>query len=603
MSIAASVKSISPAARTLTEGGRLVAFKSMFAPVTQVANAYQSNVKPSLLAFSERVAMESEDQFSEANEVVVGADAATVDDQTEQLTRAVQAMVYNSRNVIVPTIDSLVNQFVSKQSSSVQPNVSVNVFKYHEVHSASSLLNHVSSKYTDVQAQQQYRTFLLGAMSPEAIVSLVAENNPHLEQQQVVEWLLEMGADRINAVWNKLYGQSRVFDFTTATWMHANNWPIQVDELLLAYCLTGALYEAPQEVTGESVDLPQWQLALGNLHELLGSALLKAYTYRAQDTKNQRLVLATDAKEAIRTGQVTVLANGDIYNGWLAAGGKIEALLAVAVYEPNLRTVPQVNAQADELADRWAKYYPVLRQACLDNALRDRRKDVVSVFLNSSTPAVEGLPAIDAGVAADRLDAELRVAEDDAYDKPYLLFAGLVCRIYYPNQPLYYGFMRSMERYAKVHPGASGRELAIEAVIELVATWLAEQITTVKYTPDVDPNAVSQEDDGAANVKIDTANQETADNLGDVQPPAPIDEVAEAQANGEIDADGNPITPADDGATAFGEDPALAPAGAETSELPDDGQSEGFPGTEPAEGEAPVEPDFSDEAEEGKTQQ
>jgi hypothetical protein len=597
MSIAASVKSVSPAARTLTEGGRLVAFKSLFAPATQVANAYQSSVKPSRLRFSERVALESEEQFTSANDTVVGADAATIDDQTAQLTRAVQAMVYNSRNVIVPTIDSLVNQFVSKQSSSVQPNVSVNVFKYHDVHSAPALVNHVASKYADVQAQAEYRTFILNALSPEAIVSLVAENNPHLDQTQVVEWLLEMGADRIAAVWAKLYGTSRIFDFTTASWMQSANWPVQIDELLLAYCLTGALREAPQEVTGESVDLPAWENALGNLHELLGSVLLKAYTFRAQDTRNQRLVLATDAKDAMRTGQVTVLANGDVYSAWLAAGGSIEALLAVAVYEPGLKTVPQVNAQAEDLAARWAKYYPVLRQACADNALRDRRKDVVSVFLNSETPGVEGLPALDAGVAADRLDAELRVIEDEAYEKPYLLFAGLVCRIYYPNQPLYFGFMRSMERYAKVHPGASGRELAIEAIIELVATWLADQITTVKYTPDVDPNAVSQEDDASANVKIDNDNQAIAEDLGEIQEPAQINEVDEAAAEGGgVDANGDPIV-ADDGTGVISSDTTGTPAdggAADPSELPEDGQSAGFEPTQPeselpAPGESPPE--------------
>jgi hypothetical protein len=61
------------------------------------------------------------------------------------------------------------------------------------------------------------------------------------------------------------------------------------------------------------------------------------------------------------------------------------------------------------------------------------------------------------------------------------------------------------------------------------------------------------------------------------------------------------------------DDTTGVPAGSEptdSSELPDDGQSAGFEPTQPeselpAAGETPVEPadDFSDEAEEGKTQQ
>jgi len=550
MSIAASVKSVSPTARALTEAGRLVGFKSLNAPVTQVANAYQSAARPNRLKFSERVSQESEDQFSRANEVMVGADQAAVEDQVASITRAVQAMTFNARNVIVPTVDALVNQFTSKQAKATQPNVSVDRYSYDSVHSSSALVNHISSNYETSQPLAEYRTFMLQPLSAEAIVTLVAEGNPHLDTPDVVEWLLKVGAERINAVWGKLYGTSRLFDYSTAAWMHPRNWPVMIDELLLAYCLTGALIENPRDPIGESVDLKAWELALGNLHHLLGHKLFEAYKARAQDIKAQRLVLATDAKDPMRTGQVSVLVNGDVYTNWLAAGGDVQALLGVAVFEPAVHTVPQVNAIAGDLVARWTNYYPVLRQACLDNALRARRRDVVDVFLSNTVPAVEGLPMMDAGVIRERLDAELRVIEDDAYDKPCQLFTDLVCRAYYPNQPLYFGFMRSMDRYARVHPKATGRELAIEAVIEMVATWLTSQITTVGYTPDVDPNAVSQEDDGGANVKIDGDNVDIAADLGVVQPEPEVNEVNEAAAEGtEFDENGNPIPAAGEGDT------------------------------------------------------
>lgn len=626
MSIAASVKSVSPTARALTEGGRLVAFKSLNAPATQVANAYQSAALPNYLAFSERVSQESEDQFAQANEVMVGADAQAVEDQVTQLTRAVQAMTFTARNVIVPTVDALVNQFASKQSTATQPNVTVDRFKYHDVHSATALINHVSTKYANVQGQEEYRTFILNPMSAEAIVSLVSEGNPHLDSTQVVEWLLEVGAERINAVWTKLYGTSRIFDYASAPWMQQRNWPVMIDELLLAYCLTGALREHPQDPTGESVDLNAWELALGNLHELIGSKLLQAYTARAQDAKAQRLVLATDAKEPMRTGQVSVLVNGDIYNGWLSAGGDVQALLGVAVFNPALRTVPQINAEAGDLVARWTQYYPLLRQSCLDNAVRRRRNDVVDVFLSNAVPAVEGLPMMDAGIVRERLDAELRSIDDDEYDKPCQLFAGLVCRVYYPNQPLYHGFMRSMDRYARVHPGATGRELAIEAVIELVATWLASQVTTVQYTPDVDPNAVSQEDESAANVKIDGDNESLAENVGEVQEEPLVNEVDEAAAEGtELDENGNPIPAATggegdapltgDGTDGTGEgdaadvtEPAAGEQGTDGEELPEDGQSAGMLGEQPeselpAPGETPAEGGDAANTEEDETQQ
>lgn len=539
MSIVASVKIVSPVARALTEGRRMAVLKSMFAPVSEVVRSLQNPVRPNLLAFSTRIALESEDQVAGANEILVGADQAAIGDQVGNLVRAVNAMTFTARNVIVPTVDALVNQYLNRQAASNQPNVSVNVFKYNDVHSEPALVNHVSSKYSDVMARPEYRSFILQQLSAEGIVTLVSEKNPHLDRAQVIEWLLEMGADRIAAVWTKLFGTSRTFDFTTASWMHPSNWPMQVDELLLAYCLTGSMLEEPREVIGESVDLAEWERTMGVLHELIGSKLLQAYTYRAQDAKNQRLIITSDAKDAMRTGVVAVLVNGDVYNGWLSAGGDIQALLGAAIYEPALKTAAALAPVAADLSARWSKYYPVLRQACVDNCVRGRRRDVATVFLSSSIPSVEGLPAIDQGVAQQRLDAELRSVQDDQYDKPFQLFAELVCRVYYPTQPLYVGFMRSMDRYAKIHPEATGRELAVEASLELIATWLCSQIDTVGYTPVVDPSAVnSNEDDNGANVAIAPENEEVAGEIVETADNSPIDEVAEPA---EADAEQEPV--------------------------------------------------------------
>lgn len=569
MSIVASVKIISPVARALTEGRRMAVLKSMFAPVSEVVRSLQNPVRPNLLAFSTRIALESEDQVAGANEILVGADQAAIGDQVGNLVRAVNAMTFTARNVIVPTVDALVNQYLNRQAASNQPNVSVNVFKYNDVHSEPALVNHVSSKYSDVMARPEYRSFILQQLSAEGIVTLVSEKNPHLDRAQVIEWLLEMGADRIATVWTKLFGTSRTFDFTTASWMHPSNWPMQVDELLLAYCLTGSMLEEPREVIGESVDLAEWERAMGVLHELIGSKLLQAYTYRAQDAKNQRLIITSDAKDAMRTGVVAVLVNGDVYNGWLSAGGDIQALLGAAIYEPALKTATALAPVAADLSARWSKYYPVLRQACVDNCVRGRRRDVATVFLSSSIPSVEGLPAIDQGVAQQRLDAELRSVQDDQYDKPFQLFAELVCRVYYPTQPLYVGFMRSMDRYAKIHPEATGRELAVEASLELIATWLCSQIDTVGYTPVVDPSAVnSNEDDNGANVAIAPENEEVAGEIVETADNSPIDEVAEPA---EADAEQEPVVEEGD---AEQEAADSEPTTGEESETADDAEED-----------------------------
>lgn len=573
MSIAASVKHVNTVARALTEGNRLVTLKSEYAPVTEMTRSLQAPITPNGVGFCSRVALESEETLVKANEIIVGADQESIEDQVETLTRQVNAMVFTARNVIVPTVDNLVNDYTNRISTIAQPAVSVNVFKYHAVHSSAALVNHLMSKYAHIQAFAEYRTFMLNPRSAEDIITLVSENNPHLDQQTVVEWLLEVGAERISAVFKAMFTNSRSFEANRVSFMLPNNLPQQVDELLLAYCLAGALIDKPEDVIGESVTLQEWEKHLGILHELIGHRLLKAYERRSTDVKNGRLVIQSDAADAMQTGVVSVLVNEDVYTNWLHDMGDVQALLGAARFEPHLTTVAAIQEASESLVARWERYYPVLRQAINDNAKRSRRNIAAAVITDVRSQAVEGFPSLDPHVLKTNLDNELRALKDEDLENPFRLFTILVCRIYYRDQPLYVEFFESMERYAKIHPEATGRELAIESVIEMVASWLASQITTVNYKPLVIPGATLGTEE--ANVVVHDDNQEVAEDLGKLVDEPEINEVVEAEVEEvleeetDVDPTEEPETTSDDSQAA---ESTEEPTEAEETELEEEGE-------------------------------
>lgn len=570
MSIAASVKHVNTVARALTEGNRLVALKSEYAPVTEMTRSLQAPISPNGVGFCARVALESEEALVKANEIIVGADQEAIEDQVETLTRQINAMVFTARNVIVPTVDNLVNDYTNRTVNLAQPSVSVNVFKYNAVHSSAALVNHLMSKYAQIQAFAEYRTFMLNKRSAEDIITLVSENNPHLDQQAVVEWLLEVGAERITSVFNALFATSRSFEASKVGFMRPSNLPQQIDELLLAYCLAGALRDKPEDVVGESVSLKEWEKHLDILHELLGHRLLKAYERRAQDVKNGRLILQSDAADAMETGVVSVLVNEDVYTSWLSAGGDVQALLGAARYEPHLVTTTDIQAVSESLVKRWERYYPVLRQTISDKAKRERRNIAAAVIADTRNQAVEGFPTLDPQTLKTNLDAELRALKDEHLENPFRLFTELVCRVYYRNQPLYLEFFESMERYAKVHPEATGRELAIESVIEMVASWLASQITTVDYKPLVVPGATLGTEE--ANVVVHKEHEEIAEDLGVIVDEPEINEVADAEVEAQLEETEEIEDAATEEPEAAGDDEETAesveePAEAEETEL------------------------------------
>jgi hypothetical protein len=93
---------------------------------------------------------------------------------------------------------------------------------------------------------------------------------------------------------------------------------------------------------------------------------------------------------------------------------------------------------------------------------------------------------------------------DEQLSNPFNLFANVVCKLYYSN-PIYLSFLNAFEQYARLHPEAPPRELAIYSLIEVAAEWLAQQAVVTDFTPNVDPSAVLAETVSAENDDVNAA--------------------------------------------------------------------------------------------------
>lgn len=476
---------VTPVAQSITESNRRLVVKNDQYPLAVVASMYANPVEPNGTAFDQNLAVATEALVESANAVMPENASEEYQRITNLLGNSLRSITFNARNQIVPTVDALVERYNQRSGEIMAPKLEVRVFDYHDIHNDPRLVNHVMENYAQVQVKPSYRSFLLPEASAEQIISLVAQNNPHLDQEQVTDWLLHVTPDKLTGVWRSLFGQSRSLDPNKLDFLIVARLPETIDEIAVAYCLTGHLAEHPVEEPGESVALEEWSRALLELHQLFGAYLVHAYQMRAQAIQEQKLIIDAQARNPVANRSVSVLVNGDVYRDWLEAGGEVELLLGAAVYAPNLTTAPQLQERHD-LIEQWHKLYPLIHDACLDHAVRQKRQIMEELLMHTGGEVNTLLPPIDYKELVEHVPVAMRQLSEEDLENPYLAFTKVVCQVYYPTGS-YLNFLKAMNGMAKDHPGNSGRELALRALIEVTADWLAEQIKVETFTPLVKP--------------------------------------------------------------------------------------------------------------------
>jgi len=490
-----SPRIIAPLAQALTESQRVIALRSADLPLAAACESYTNHAEANKVAYSHRLATVSQEDFIADNAVPTMTQEAGFERQVELMATGLKGVTYTARNIIIPAVDQLTEAYLNRQSVHQAPEINLVVWKYAGVHNEPGLVNHVQTRYARVQAQREYKSYLLGTRSAEAIIEMAAVNNPHLDQEAVTQWLLGMGVERITAVWQALFNSTRGFSPNMLEFTQLHRLPQTSDELLLAYCLCGHLKDNPVDDAGESVGIEEWNQSLQMLHEYFGSLLLRAYERRVDDAQRGILVYRNQAVEPVKTLTVRVEVNGDVYSSFAERGIMPEVLLGAAVYESHLRSGEDLLQVKDTLAQRWNRLYPLMRQASADRAQAQRRQDVIKTVrseFGALSEQLTGQVAWDDESLATNLAVAVRNLSQEDLENPFALFAKVVCQLFYTN-PIYHEFLLAFRNYSVKHPEASARELALYSLIEVSAIWLAGQSKVVEFTPQVDPNAVLAE--------------------------------------------------------------------------------------------------------------
>ena len=538
MSIAETIGAVRDAAQMLTRENKVLTFANTEYPLAQFAETYNIDEAPEKVEMTDELAVAVENHFGEVNEETTPIEDDSREQLVENIHLGLSKTLFTTNNVIIPAIKDMHSYFAGLQSRTSQPEYRVEPFVYASIHDDPALVNHVNTRYSNVRPQQTYKTYRLEQMTAEDIISAVSVNNPHIDQEQATEWALQLGAERIESVWASLFGNGGEVSINSLPYMTLQAVPFNTDDIALAYFLCGHYMENPQVVQGMDVSGPEWTIVMQMMHECFGFYLGRAYLNRLDMRERGELILRNEATNPIETRRAVVIVNNDVSAPWLNAGGDIQAILGAAVENPGITNVEIISKNSDAYVRRWLSIYPLIKQAAIDYADRHIRNDVITTFLRMARET--SLKDITVDEVDLRMQAAMRTLSRDDLRNAYKTFSTLIVEVYYPNSN-YKAFLEAIDEYGEDFPGATIRELNTQAIITLTAIFLAKQVKSEKFEPEIDPNAVARteivEEDMDTGILAVEMGEEDAPEAPDI-----VVEGVEVEGTDDTPSDEEPVT-------------------------------------------------------------
>lgn len=499
-------------AQTLTREGKVLTMGNPEFPLAVFADTYQVNDEPTNTNLPPEEMVAVEDFFDDANQDSTPATDDSREGMVDNLFTAISKIQFNTSNVIIPSIKEMHKQYANLQQGVGQAEYSVKPWRYLDPHNDPVLVNHINTRYTNVRPKDTYVSYELPTQTADSIIEMIAVNNPHMEQEAVTEWALQVGAERLEAVWGTLFNAGGQVQPAGLPYLSAQEAPFNVDDILAAYFICGHYIDNPVQVPGQDVALEDWEHTLKLLHEMFGFYLMRAYLRRAEAREHGILILRNEAINPIDTRRAVVIVNGDVFDPWVVGGGDIQAVLGAAVENTGVTDLKYIVAGAEKYIARWHAIYPQIKQAAIDYADRQRLNNIISTFRDVSRSDL-----LKDRYSADfeaKLKDSLRYLRRDDYSNPYKVFSTMICRVYFPEST-YIEYLDAIDAVGQNFPKASIRELNTQAMISLVAIFCAKQVVVEDFIPEIDPNAVAPGpvDDSGLLAIVDYTDEETAEEI------------------------------------------------------------------------------------------
>jgi hypothetical protein len=455
-------------ATSLTEAKREARAKSSHYPLGQLTDRLEVGAPMLKRSVNYEGYEKLTQRFKEVNEVTSAQSEEFFRDLVKVTSDGVNNMLHLSRNVVVPLIKRCA-QDVQYYFEDRHPELKIQPVSLTPLLQSDVLLQHLQDYPKQYGVKEEYKTFILAPPTIEQLREWAAQT-PHIESDLIKRWLGKVEDEDLLGVFSTLFNDKRVLNVDDLYFARPHTLVWHADLLLFAYFLTSYLRDNPQDTVDDGASLAEWETALGDLHGYMGLRLIELNERRARLKREGRLVLNYD--DRVAGDGMHVYINPDLVDEWQAKGGTAGMLLAAGYVDPMLTRIDALMAEKDALEAFWARKHKALKMHSNAANKANRRGHYRMIMETTSGDGEDGLPKVGHDVWKERLNDSLAALSEDDMEKPYYAITELVCDCYFPGTAIK-DFLRTMERCGvDIH----AREAATFATVEVLASWMAEQI-------------------------------------------------------------------------------------------------------------------------------
>lgn len=426
--------------------------------------------------------------FTEVNEVASEQNGELLEDLVEYGSEGVRNMLHIARNSIVPIVKARVASYTELSKGSQYPQLEIKPVSLTPLLQSEVLTEHLLDYPKRYGVRDGYRTYHLHRPEVDELVKWACETD-HIDSEIVAKWLTKVDGENLEIVFGTLFSEQRVLDVDDIFFSRTASLITCADELLFAYFLTSYLRDNPQDPIGEGASLEQWETNLGELHGYFGLRLLELAKIRHRMRLEGRLVIRYNNRSHVGklSDELTVFINPDLVDQWRSKGGTTAMLLGAGFLEPSLTRIEALLARGEELEAYWERKHRSIKMKA-DAKAKNQRRELYHFCMiqhkdceGGGDGGVGDLPEVGTETFQQRVSDTVReLSEADLHD-PVLCFTRLVCSVYFPGG-VYEDFLNTMARCGiDIH----AREAATIAVVEVLASWMAEQIQTQEVELDL----------------------------------------------------------------------------------------------------------------------
>lgn len=411
---------------------------------------YIANVKDEVLGFSQH--------------------EKVMDEIVEVACQAVQGHIHFARTVVSPLVQDLAERVQQSLNDIAKGSLlGMEVIVWNPPSPlANSALETSVRRFEEVPYDPPALNMKLPSLTAPEILDLMASGSSGLDGD-VRDWAAEKGESYFLQLWENVFQQKQAAlnDTRVKTFGDYLNCPKEgIDNTLAIYLIARRLTDEPIE--GVEMPLALFNRSIVEFRNQAGRALVYILDDLDRASKGGILVRSTTER--------TVTVNGNLYRGWIEAGGENEVLFGNLLDLPGVITIEALNSKATLLKSTWNKHL-ALTNTVEANRRFNRTKELLERhFHQQLVSETEEDPTVLANreEVLKRFRASLRTVSEADMKDLYALCLCLICQARFPQTDAE-RILAGIERVKKDNPQIDVREAAAISVLDYVAYWVGSQ--------------------------------------------------------------------------------------------------------------------------------